>query len=95
MAATPMSEDQLNSALEDLSSWQRRGDRICKQFKFKDFVTAFGWMTQVALIAERMNHHPEWRNVYNQVSVELTSHDAGGITQRDIQLAQAMDHLVD
>lgn len=88
-----MTEGELSTALKDLGSWERRADRICKQFKFKDFVAAFGWMTQVALIAERMNHHPEWQNVYNRVSVELTSHDAGGITQRDIQLAKAMDQL--
>lgn len=88
-----MTEAELAAQLASLDGWEQRADRICKQFKFKDFVEAFGWMTQVALIAERMNHHPEWQNVYNRVSVELTTHDSGGVTARDVKLAQAMDRL--
>lgn len=68
-------------------------DAISKSYRFKDFVSAFGWMTKVAIHAERMNHHPEWANTYNGVEVTLTSHDAGGLTDRDVQLAQIMEDL--
>jgi len=76
-----------------LPGWERRGDRIARSFRFDDFVSAFGWMTSVALVAERMDHHPEWRNVYSRVEVELTTHDAGGLTARDFELAEAMERL--
>ncbi|MEZ4233811.1 MAG: 4a-hydroxytetrahydrobiopterin dehydratase [Polyangiaceae bacterium] len=81
----------LEAQIATLDGWEVRGDRLYKQFKFSDFVTAFGWMAQLALVAERSNHHPEWRNVYNRVDVELTTHDTGGISERDIALAHAMD----
>lgn len=68
-------------------------DAISKRFVFADFMTAFGWMTQVALIAEKMDHHPEWSNVYRTVDVTLTTHDAGGLSALDVKLAQAMDRL--
>jgi 4a-hydroxytetrahydrobiopterin dehydratase len=68
-------------------------DAITKTFRFKGFGGAFGWMTQCALIAEKMNHHPEWMNVYNRVTVTLTTHDAGGLTALDVELAAAMDAL--
>ena len=66
-------------------------DALKKTFQFKDFTEAFGWMTQVALIAEKMDHHPEWFNVYRTVEVTLSTHDAGGLTQLDVALAKAMD----
>ena len=66
-------------------------DAIRKTFKFKDFATAFGWMTSVAIVADKADHHPEWSNVYNRVTVLLTTHDANGLTERDVTLAQAMD----
>lgn len=66
-------------------------DAIQKTFKFKNFIEAFGWMSQVALIAEKMNHHPEWFNVYNRVEVILTTHDADGLSALDIKLADKMD----
>lgn len=66
-------------------------DAIRKTFKFKSFIEAFGWMSQMALIAEKMNHHPEWFNVYNRVEVILTTHDAGGLTALDVKLADKMD----
>ena len=69
-------------------------DAIHKNFKFKDFIEAFGFMTQVALIAEKMDHHPEWTNVYNKLDVTLTTHSAGGVTQKDLTLAKAMDALI-
>ncbi|MBJ3761654.1 4a-hydroxytetrahydrobiopterin dehydratase [Maribius pontilimi] len=69
------------------------GDRITKTFQFKTFVDAFGWMTRAAILAEKANHHPEWSNVYNKVTVTLTTHDAGGLTPLDIDLANKMDDL--
>lgn len=68
-------------------------DAIAKSFKFDSFVAAFGWMTQVAILAEKANHHPEWSNTYNRVEVILTSHDVGGLTDRDVKLARKMDAL--
>lgn len=69
---------------------EEAGKAIHRQFKFKDFPVALGWMVQMGTIAERMNHHPEWSNVYNRVDVRLTTHDAGGLTKLDLQLALAM-----
>lgn len=68
-------------------------DAIAKTFEFRNFVEAFGWMTRAALIAEKMDHHPEWTNVYRTVAVTLTSHDAGGLTARDVALATRLDAL--
>ncbi len=68
-------------------------DAITRSYKFKDFNAAFGFMTRAALIAEQMNHHPEWFNVWNRVDVTLSTHDAGGLTERDLKLAEAMDRL--
>ncbi len=73
------------------AEWQSRGDRIVRSFTFPDFVTAFGFMAEVALVAERMNHHPEWFNVYGTVKVELSTHDAGGLTELDFELARVMN----
>ena len=83
------------SALTRLPQWHeaRGGAAIARTFVFKDFNAAFGFMARVALIAEKMDHHPEWSNVYRTVEVTLTSHDAGGVTARDIALAEAMDRL--
>lgn len=68
-------------------------DAITRTFTFKDFNAAFGFMTRAALVAEKMNHHPEWSNVWNRVEVTLSTHDAGGLTDRDLKLAEAMDRL--
>ena len=68
-------------------------DAITKTYQFKNFVAAWGWMSQVAIWAEKMNHHPEWENVYRTVKVVLTSHDANGLTERDVKLAKKMDAL--
>ena len=82
-------------ALKTLKEWQLVDgrDAIHKQYRFKNFVEAFGFMSQAALVAERMDHHPEWFNVYNRVDVTLTTHDAEGLSQRDIDLARAMDSI--
>jgi len=68
-------------------------DAISKSFKFKDFNAAFGFMTRVALIAEQMNHHPEWTNVWNRVDITLSTHDAGGLTELDVKLAEAIERV--
>lgn len=88
-----MEEEDIVQALACVPSWQRRGDRIGRDFTFPDFVAAFGFMTSVALLAERADHHPNWSNVYNRVSIELTTHDARGLTRRDFALAAAIDAL--
>ena len=79
-----------------LPNWELVGseDAIERRFKFDDFNAAFGFMTRVALLADKMDHHPEWSNVYNRVAIKLTTHDAGGLSLRDIKLAQAIDALV-
>jgi 4a-hydroxytetrahydrobiopterin dehydratase len=83
------------SALARVSAWTMVDDRdaITRSFKFADFSAAFGFMTRCALIAEKLDHHPEWFNVYNRVDVVLSTHDAGGLTERDIALAEAMDRI--
>ncbi|MEZ5596836.1 MAG: 4a-hydroxytetrahydrobiopterin dehydratase [Pseudomonadales bacterium] len=90
----PMTTEQAVAALAELDPSGNRfslgSDRLVGQFRFRDFPAAFAFMTRVALVAERMNHHPEWRNVYNRVDVELTTHDAGGLTELDFTLARAM-----
>ena len=72
-------------------AWKKGKKAIHKSYAFKDFNQAFGFMTRVALLAEKMNHHPEWFNVYNRVDVVLTTHDAGGVTEKDVKLATFMD----
>ena len=83
------------SALAKLDGWSEveARDAITKKFMFSDFNEAFGFMARAALIAEKLDHHPEWFNVYNKVEVTLATHDAGGVTERDIKLAEAMDRL--
>ncbi len=90
-----LTKEEIDSALETLQGWQKVSDReaIYKVFQFKDFSAAFGWMTRVALAAESMNHHPEWCNVWNRVEVTLATHEAGGLTKRDITLATIMNQL--
>ena len=83
--------DKLNSQLS--SPWQLINNKLNKEFIFKDFVSAFGFMTSVAILAEKANHHPEWFNVYNRVNIELTTHEAGGITQKDFDLAAKIENL--
>ena len=88
-----LTEEERDRALRDLPRWRKkpRRDAIARSFVFDDFAAAFAFMTRVALIAEKMNHHPEWSNVYNKVEVTLTTHDAGGLTSRDLKLVRAMD----
>ena len=87
--AQKLSAAQRASALSQLSGWSEIAERdaIRKTFTFRDFNAAWGFMTRVALVAEKMDHHPEWFNVYNRVEITLATHDAGGVTERDIKLA--------
>lgn len=76
-----------------LKLWKLESDQLVREYKFKDFIEAFGFMTKVALLAQQANHHPEWSNVYNKVKICLTTHDAGGISVKDIALATQIDEL--
>ena len=93
--AAKLSADARKTALARLSGWSEVSgrDAITRKFTFKDFNQAFGFMTRAALVAEKMDHHPEWFNVYNSVDVTLATHDAGGVTELDIKLAAEMDRL--
>lgn len=75
------------------SSWSLENDFIQREFVFSDFVAAFGFMTEVAIVAEKSNHHPNWENVYNKVKIALSTHDAGGLTQKDFDLASKIDAI--
>ena len=88
-----LSDAEIATALEHLDGWTRDGDKLFRELRFADFVGAFGFMAQVALVAERMNHHPEWFNVYSTVRVHLATHDAGGITSKDLELARAVNEI--
>jgi 4a-hydroxytetrahydrobiopterin dehydratase len=93
MSPTRLTDPQIEAELKTTADWSRVGDKLQRTFQFADFVTAFGFMAQVALVAERMNHHPEWFNVYRTVRVELATHDAGGITALDFELARKMSAI--
>uniref|UniRef100_UPI003BACBA67 4a-hydroxytetrahydrobiopterin dehydratase n=1 Tax=Stappia sp. TaxID=1870903 RepID=UPI003BACBA67 len=98
MTQTQRKDDQtetLEDALRGLSGWTRdkAGTAITRNFTFADFRKAFAFMSEVALIAEKMDHHPDWSNVYNKVEITLTSHDSGGLTRRDVRLARAIDAI--
>jgi 4a-hydroxytetrahydrobiopterin dehydratase len=83
--------NELNANLADDQKWRLDDDKISKTFKFKSFIRAFGWMSQIAIWAEKLNHHPEWFNVYNKVEVKLTTHDVEGISDLDFKLANKME----
>lgn len=93
MRPEKLDQAAIAEGLETLDGWMLAddGDAIRKTYKFKTFRKAFAFMTEIAMVAEKMNHHPEWCNVYNRVDVALTTHDAGGITELDFKLAGAMD----
>ena len=86
-----LTDAEIDTALAGLPGWTRNGDGIERSYRFRDFVEAFAFMTRVALLAEKADHHPEWSNVWNKVEVRLTTHDEGGITGKDVALATAMD----
>ena len=88
-----LSNDEVEARLEELASWSLDGGKLHRAFKFSNFVEAFGFMSQIAILAEKMDHHPEWANVYNRVDVHLTTHDAGGLTELDFELAAHMNRI--
>jgi 4a-hydroxytetrahydrobiopterin dehydratase len=92
-----LTPDARKAALAKLKGWSDVAgrDAISRKFAFKDFNEAFGFMARAALIAEKLDHHPEWFNVYNRVEVTLSTHDAGGVTERDVKLASEMDRLAE
>jgi 4a-hydroxytetrahydrobiopterin dehydratase len=93
--AEKLSADARRQALATLDGWRdaQGRDAIEKTFTFEDFSAAFAFMTRIALLAEKLDHHPEWSNVYNTVKVTLSTHDAGGVSELDIRLAEAMDRM--
>lgn len=91
---TKLSEQEISSKLAALKGWTVSNGKLHKEFQFKNFVQAFGFMTSVALIAESMNHHPDWFNVYNKVIIELTTHDVGGISPFDFEFAGRVEKLL-
>lgn len=93
MAPAKLNDQELQSALERLRGWSIQNNKLHREYKFSDFAHAFGFMATAAVLIEKMNHHPEWLNVYNRVSVDLTTHDAGGITTKDLDLADLLDKI--
>jgi 4a-hydroxytetrahydrobiopterin dehydratase len=91
--ATKLSESEVRSALHDLRGSTVLDGKLHREYKFADFIQAFGFMTSAAIAAEAMGHHPEWFNVYNRLTVDLTTHDAGGISAKDLKLAAKLDSL--
>lgn len=91
-----LDEDERAAALDELGEWDydETRDALTRAFVFADFVEAFGFMTRVAILAEKADHHPEWSNIYNRVDVLLTTHDAGGLSVRDVALARAIEGLL-
>ncbi len=90
---TRLSDDEIPERIADLAGWTFEEGGLEQTFRFGDFVTAFGFMTSAAIIAEKMNHHPEWSNVYARVTVRLTTHDVGGLSELDVELASHMSEL--
>ena len=95
MPVVQLTEAERAEALAALPEWSLRddGSAIYRSLRFADFSEAFAFMTRVALLAEKHDHHPEWSNVYNRVAITLTTHDAGGLSQRDVSMARAIDRL--
>jgi len=93
MNRTPLSDEEITARLETLPGWKVSEGRLVRSYKFANFVEAMGWMVSAALVAEKLNHHPKWSNVWNRVEVELWTHDAGAITGLDFALAEKMENL--
>ncbi len=89
-----LSQEDIDEELKSLQGWSVVNEKLHKEFQFDSFNQAFGFMTRAAMEIEKMNHHPEWFNVYNKITIELTTHDAGGITKNDVNLAKILNSLV-
>jgi len=94
MRSEKLPDTTIEARLVDIAPWRLRDGKLYRRVVFKDFIEAFGFMSRVALLAETMDHHPEWSNVYNRVEIYLTSHDASGITERDFTLAGRINGLL-
>lgn len=95
MSRSPLTESELRDRLAELEGWEVVDGKLHRELRLGDFVTAFSVMTGVALMAEKMDHHPEWSNVYGTLVIDLVTHDAGGITALDVELAAHVDRLVE
>jgi 4a-hydroxytetrahydrobiopterin dehydratase len=93
MAIEKATEQEIQAAIEELGAWTVKEGKLHREYVFENFVQAFGFMAQAALVAEAAAHHPEWFNVYKKVVVDLTTHEAGGITEKDFDLARAMEAI--
>ncbi len=94
MQPKKLSPKELEETLSSLVEWQLKDGKIHREFVFKNFIAAFGFMSQVAILAEKLNHHPEWFNVYKKVVIDLRTHDVSGISNLDLELAKAIDSLL-
>lgn len=90
-----MNEDDINRRLEDLEGWEYKEDAIHTSFEFENFKEAFSVMTRIAFEAEAQQHHPDWTNVYNQLNISLSTHDAGGVTEKDFKMAGTIEEIID
>jgi len=95
MAPTKLSAEEIRERLDRLPGWSLEAGKLHREARFDDFVGAFGFMTALAVVAEKMDHHPEWSNVYGKVVLDLATHDAGGVTERDFRLAAAANRLLE
>lgn len=93
MSSPKLSMPEIQAALARLPGWQVLNDKLHREYRFPDFVHAFGFMATAAIMIEALGHHPEWSNVYNRVAVDLTTHDAGGLTARDVELAAKLEEI--
>ncbi len=93
MAAEPLSSSQIASLSQQLPAWSLVEGKLHRELRFADFSEAFGFMSRVALAAEQLGHHPEWSNVWNRVVIDLTTHDSGGLTELDLELARRIDAI--
>lgn len=88
-----LSSEEIDQSLRQVQGWQVVNNKLHREYRFTDFIHAFGFMATAAIAIEKMNHHPEWSNTYNRVTIDLTTHDSDGITQNDIDLAQLLDGI--
>lgn len=91
---TALTTQEIEQRLQNYSAWELKGDKLYRRLVFEDFVHAFGFMTQIAIVAEKMNHHPEWANVFRTVDIFLTTHEASGISERDFALLEKIESLI-
>jgi len=94
MPATPLTPEQIQGFATELPTWSLVNGKLQRELRFADFVEAFAFMTKVALVAEAMGHHPEWSNVWNRVTIALTTHDTGGLSNLDLEMARRIDALL-